>query len=144
MAIIKENTIEDFTKAYKEERISFATLHYKEVGDKTDGSKIVLLSDSILDKYNKVLDEYLVTRVLTSSEFNKYQYNPKLLSYDLYKTTELWFLLLQANQLFSVTQFHINPIKVYSGGIMRVIESILNLDKRIIDANEDDVTKALA
>ena len=139
----KEYTISDYTKAYKEESVTFASLHLKEVDIKINGEKIILLSDSILDKYTDVLNEYLVTKTLTDSEYNKYQYNPKLLSYALYGTVELWFLILYANQLCSVTQFHINPVKVYSSGVIKVIQSILNLEKPVIDANEEEVKKAL-
>lgn len=143
MAIIKDYLIDDFIKSYKEETMTFSSLHLKEANNKLNNNKIILLSESILDKYSDVLNTYLITKTLTDLEFNKYQCNPKLLSYDLYKTVELWFLLLQANQLTSASQFRINPIKIYSGEILRIIQSILNLEKSIIDANVEDVKKSL-
>ncbi len=144
MSANKEYTITDYIKTYNEDSISFSTLHLKEVNTLSSSDKIVLLSDSILDKYDDVLKKYITTKTLTNEEYRKYQYNPKYLSYDLYGTTELWFLILHANQLYSITQFHINPIKIYTSDILKIIESILNLEKNIIDSNEDGITKALA
>jgi hypothetical protein len=143
MGIIKDYLIDDFIKSYKEESLSFPTLHLKEVNNKLDNSKIVLLSDSIMDKYTDILDDYVITKTLTDTEFNKYQCNPKLLSYDLYGTVELWFLLLNVNQITSSTQFRINPIKIYTREILRIVQSVLNLEKPITDVNEEEIKKAL-
>jgi hypothetical protein len=143
MAIIKDYTITDYIKSYKEESLTFSTLHLKEANDRLNGGKIVLLSDSILDKYTEILNEYLITKTFTDIEFNRYRYNPKLLSYDLYKTPELWFLLLHANQLYSVTEFKINPIKIYTTNIVRIVQNILNLEKTNIDINASEVRTAL-
>ena len=143
MNLNKEYTISNYIKSYKEESLSFPSLHLKEVDSKINGDKIILLSDSILDKYSDVLNEYLSIKTLSDAEYNRYQYNPKLLSYDLYGTVELWFLLLYANQLYSVTQFNINPVKIYSSNIIRVLQSIINLEKATIDANVEEIKKGL-
>jgi len=133
----------DFIKQYKEQDLSFPMLHFKEIIEKEDNTKLVVISESILDKYDAILKDIIVTRTLTTEEFNKYQYNPKLLSYDMYGTVELWSLLLYVNQLHSTSQFSINPIKVYNYKILSIIESIMNLEKPIIDENEEYIIREL-
>ncbi len=143
MQMGKEYTIATFIKEYKEEPISFDTLHFKEVFKKNNNESLIVLSDSILLKYDNELREHMVTLRLSDTEFNKFQYNPKFLSYELYDTTELWFLLLHANELYYTGQFNINPIKVYTSNIVMIIDRILNLEQDFIDINKDEVRKAL-
>lgn len=139
----KEYTIEEFVREYNDEPITFKTLYFKEVNKMDSGNKLVFLSDSVLLKYNNDLRNYLVKLTMTDKECNKYFYNPKLLSYVLYGTTELWFLLLHANEIYSTSQFSINPLWVYNTSIMNAINTILNLEKTYIDENEESVTKDL-
>ena len=42
-----------------------------------------------------------------------HRYRPKMLSYDLYGTTELWFLLLNLNGCKSIMEFTPKKIKFY-------------------------------
>src|SRR5574343_232748 len=136
----KESTISEYSKAYSDTDITFNSLHYKEKNSVDDSTSLILLNDSILDKYRNDLAEKIVTKTLTNEEINKYQYNPKRLSFDLYGTTELWGLLLEINQLQSVTEFNINPVKVYDGSIISYINSIFSLEKPFIDQNEEEIS----
>jgi len=143
MQMGKEYTIEEFIKEYNQETINYGTLHLKEVFQKDDGNLSILSSESVLSNYDDELKKYVVTLTLTDSEFNKFQYNPKFLSFELYNTTELWFMLLHANELYYSGQFDINPIKVYSSDIVNIIDRILNLEKQYIDLNREDVSAQL-
>ena len=40
-------------------------------------------------------------------------YKPKMLSYELYGTTELWLAILRANNMKNISEFHYPIIKVY-------------------------------
>lgn len=136
----KESTISEYSKAYSDTDITFNSLHYKEKDSVDDSTSLILLNDSILDKYRTDLAEKIISKTFTNEEFNKYQYNPKRLSFDLYGTTELWGLLLEVNQLHSVTEFNINPVKVYDGSIISCINSIFSLEKPFIDQNEEEIS----
>lgn len=49
-------------------------------------------------------------------------YKPKLLSLDLYKTTELWLSILRLNGMRNITEFHQPFIKIYNpAGLERLI-----------------------
>ena len=49
---------------------------------------------------------------IPEDEFVRYRYNPKMLSYDLYDTTEYWFLLLAINNCVSKIDFTNNTVKI--------------------------------
>lgn len=134
----KEYTIEEFIKEYKDQPITFKSLFFKEV-DKIQGrdKKLILLSDSILLKYSKDLESTIIKLQLSDREENKYFYNPKFLSHDLYGTTELWYLLLKINELYSTSQFSLNPLNVFNSSILSKIDTIMNLERPFIDENEE-------
>lgn len=143
MQMGREYTIRDFIKEYKEETLSFDTLHFKEVFKKRNGDNVIILSDSILTKYNNELLPLIVPLHLNDSEYNKFQYNPKLLSYELYGTTELWQLLLHANEIFYIGQFSMNPIKVYTANVIDLINRIITIEEPIININKYEVDKKI-
>lgn len=44
----------------------------------------------------------------------RYFYQPKTLSLELYGTTELWLSLLRVNHMTNVTEFHLPIIQIYN------------------------------
>ena len=62
-----------------------------------DTFRIESLSDALI---SDVLPQYIETVevLLNDTEIEKYKYNPKLLSYDVYKSTDLWFLICNINK----------------------------------------------
>lgn len=136
----RDSTISDFIKSYSQVDITFESIHYKEKNLLANSSdSLILLSDSLLDKFRVDLANSIVMLTLSSSEYNKYRFNPKLLSYDLYQTTELWSTILDLNELHSSTEFDINPLKVYDSSIINYINTILSLEKPFIDINEEEI-----
>ena len=142
MIMGQESKITDFVKNYNNDDITIDKLHLKDVFA-TDKKKMIILTDHILSKYQLDLEDQIITYTMTSNEERKYFQNPKVLSYDRYGTTELWFLLLELNELKSASEFILNPIKIYKKTIMNRIAKILNLEKGILDENADYITKSL-
>jgi len=66
--------------------------------------KLNRLSDMTL---SELFDQYASynTIELSDAECRIYKLNPKKLSYKIYDTTEIWFLILLANNIKSVTEF---------------------------------------
>lgn len=62
-----------------------------------DTFRIESLSDALI---SDVLPQYIETVevLLNDTEIEKYKYNPKLLSYDVYKSADLWFLICNINK----------------------------------------------
>lgn len=137
-----EYTIKEFIDNYAIDDVTFNTVFLKDVFNTPNG-KMIVNGSSVLDRYRNELSQYKTKLKLTSEEYRKYQYNPKVLSYDIYGTTELWFLILHANELTSVSQFDMEQPYVYTGVIANVITSALNLEKDYIDYNEELKEKKL-
>ena len=132
----KEYTIKEYISEYDNLDVTFESLYFKEVYTKPNGNLLILFGESILLKYEEEIKSKIISLKLTDQEYRKYVYNPKMLSFELYNTTEFWSLLLHANSIFSITQFNMNPVKVYNKSIIKTIDTILNLERDIIDNNE--------
>ena len=91
-----EYTIKEFIDNYAIDDVTFNTVFLKDVFNTPNG-KMIVNGSSVLDRYRNELSQYKTKLKLTSEEYRKYQYNPKVLSYDIYGTTEFWFLILHAN-----------------------------------------------
>lgn len=92
---------------------------------------------SVLDKYSSYLKQYLMTMLFSVEEARKYRYNPKFLARDLYGTTEYWWTIIYANQLYSSAQFDFTETlqcQVFStDGIQALIT--------LINANNEEVVR---
>lgn len=65
---------------------------------------------SVLDDYVEELKKNSIRCKLTDEEKIKYKFKPRLLSFDIYKTTELAYIILAINDMWNVKQF-----TLYSG-----------------------------
>jgi hypothetical protein len=144
-----ESTIVEYINNYRRSYVNMNMLFYKTVFDvsgtststTTGADKLVLASRHILSRYKEDLGQFIIQVTLDLTQCNKYFYNPRRYCYDTYGTTELWFLVLELNEMSSITQFNVNPFKAYNVGILNAINTILNLEKKIIDQNNDDIFK---
>ena len=90
---------------------------------------------NIIDDYLYELSYQAVSIQLTDAEFIKYKYKPKLLSSDVYGTTDLYYMLLKLNNLYSIKQFNINPV------LMLKKNDITTLLANIYNAESASITK---
>ena len=60
---------------------------------------------NVLDDYLYDLKKVSIHCKLSDEEKNKYRYKPRLLSYDIYKTTELYYIILAINDMWTEKQF---------------------------------------
>ena len=112
--IIKETV---FATAASEKKPILTGVNFKNEGGKliataTDSFRLSQKIISIEDYNdfnitipNKSLDELLKAIDLYDDELSLYKYKPKKLSLDLYDTTELWSVLLELNNMYSVIDF---------------------------------------
>ena len=102
------------------------------IEDKASGDVIRVPYSSITQKYADILSQYVRIVGYTESQFKKYQYKPKLLSQDIYGTTELWASLLQLNGMVSVLEFNRPYLKVYDPNvILDVLNELLIIEGRV-------------
>lgn len=142
----EESGIDEYIDDYRDLDKSFDTMHLKESNVITDGSKtreLILIGDAITSKYKNDLNELLESKTLTAAEQTKYFCNPWALSYDLYGSVEYWHLLLEANNMYSITEFTQETIKVYDSTLPDVIDTILALEEEFINNNTEDLNDSL-
>ena len=102
------------------------------IEDKSSGDVIRVPYLSLTQKYADVLSQYVTIARYTEVQFNKYQYRPKLLSQDIYGTTELWASLLQLNGMISVLEFNKPYVKIYDPNvILDVLNELLIIEGRV-------------
>lgn len=138
----RESTLKDLIYNYENDNIKYGSFFLNEVVSEST-RKIILTSESILDKYSDILSTLKEEYNMTDEEYKKYMYNPKHFSYKLYGTTELWFLILRANNMYSVTEFNKKHCYIYSGQIKSILNAIINIEKSDIDKNSDDIQAKL-
>ena len=137
-------TLSNFIREYGVEELRVDAFHLKEVFFQ-DGMnhKIVVNGDNIADKYAVELEENKKTVEFTTKEYYKYRFNPKVLSYDLYGTTELWFFILMANEIYTISEFDFKKLKLFDASIISKLNRMLELDKEFLEINSMEVMKEI-
>lgn len=103
------NTIDDFVEAGKgAPLLSYYNFSIVQV-EYSDDKKIQVefTSDNLVNDYLDIFKDQAQKIQLTDDEQRKYYYNPDLLSYDLYGTTELDFVIMKMNGIISSNEFTI-------------------------------------
>ena len=73
---------------------------------------------------------------LTDNDFQKYKFKPKLLAYDLYGSTELYFILLVLNGTLNIKDFNKKLIYVLlPADLAQLINAIVLAESDYISAN---------
>lgn len=134
-------TLDDFVREYAAEDIRVDAFHLKQVfwDELTMKHKIIVNEASIVDKYIEELEENKRSVQLTTKEYYKYRYNPKLLSYDVYGTTELWFFILMANELYSISEFDLQKLVLYDSAIITKLNHMIDMDREFLEINSMEI-----
>lgn len=120
-----ESTIKETIELGKELEISSNKLHYKKIITNSNNENFIFSISGIFDKYYELMKERTMIIELSDSEYRKYIYKPKLLSLDLYGTTELDFLLLRLNNMTSCIYFNKQTLKVFDKDITTLLNEIM-------------------
>lgn len=134
-----ESTIKETIELGKALEITSNTLHYKKVITNSNNENFIFSISSIFDKYYELMKERTMTIELTDAEYRKYIYKPKLLSLDLYGTTELDFLLLRLNNMTSCIYFNKQTFKVFDKDIITLLNEIMIHENTNYINNEVDI-----
>lgn len=109
------STIIEQIEDIEDRDINYRTLHVglNVYNDDKDSRNFKVPYLSILNKHSSILSKIIITRELTSKEYAKYAFRPKLFSDDMYGTTELWDTVLFLNNCKSVVDFRLQKVKYY-------------------------------
>ena len=134
MSKIPETTysVEDFISAGREVTITYNNLSLiTKLGEDINFPMLNVLNDYILDIANSSVVKICT---MTELEFLRYQYRPKLLAYDIYGTTDLYFVILALNGMCDVKEFSKKKIKMLAkSDINTLLTWIYNAEKNLID-----------
>lgn len=101
---------------------------------------IYLPTNNVLYTYLEDIKKMAVTVTLSPMELHRYKYKPKLLSYDVYGVTDLYFVIMALNGIIDVKDFEKDKIKMLKTEDMNQLMSIIyNAEKKYIDKNRDDL-----
>ncbi len=135
-------TVKEYIDAYTNEELVSSAFYLKQVFS-TSKTKMLVNFNNLTVKYLPELRQIKIKISLSNEEYAKYKYNPKVLSYDVYGTTELWFLILEANELHSVSEFNFRTIYLFRTDIVEKMTRILNLELDSKNYNEEEISTEL-
>lgn len=127
----KKSTIDEFIKSGKKLSLSHEGLLFKY--QMTDD--MILPMKGLISKYIDALSNYIISYEMTDDEYDRWRYNPKMVSRELYGTPELWSELLLINKMTSCVQFNKKTIKLFKTSIIDAINELLMLTKQDIKNN---------
>ena len=134
-------TLDDFIREFGAEDLRIDAFYLKQVfwDESKMKHKIIVNEQNIADKYMNELEENKRIIEFTTQEYYKYRYNPKLLSYDIYGTTELWFFIMMANDLYSVIEFDLRKVILFDSTIIRKLNRMLEMDAEFLEINSMEI-----
>lgn len=133
------NTISDMVEYGKNLEISHAKLNIKAKVSNNIRDGIIVNFSSILLKYQDYLKDYIVDVIFNNEEYAKYKFQPKLLSQELYGTTEMWSSILMINNIYSCSEFNLKKLKLFRSDIFDFINEVLVLEDSAIKRNNAEI-----
>lgn len=132
MAMKYYSTIQELIDSVSGLEISYRNLHTNAYIE-NKGTVIKIPYKSIIRDYLPYLKQTCVTSAFTDLEKLKYRFKPKMLSNDLYETTELWSALLEINGFISLLDFTLDkPILVFAPKpLKRILNEVMILEEII-------------
>ena len=126
-------TVVDFILAGKETNvIRYPHLMFQE---SKDGINYVV--HSVLDDYLQDMQEKAIECTLSKDERDRYYLKPRILSSDIYGTTELYYIILRINNMWSPKQFTLdnNKIKMLTKDHMNdFLSAIMRVESKDIES----------
>lgn len=116
----KTYTLEQFIKSKPLSEISYDLLSvFQKIDD------IYIITYNVLDDYRKELFSLTKNVILSEDDFEKYEQAPQLLAYDIYGSTELFFIILYINKMYDIKQFKKKTIKLlYPDALSKILSQI--------------------
>ena len=134
----KYHTVEEFIESNAGSKsinyYNFSILQQEEVS----GETLQLLDMNIVDDYIDELQSVCVNVQLSDKELMKYSYNPGLLAYDIYGSTELEFVILKINGVIDHKDFNFPTIKLVEVSVLDdILSTIYSAESKFIRYNRE-------
>ena len=134
-------TVEDFIELGKEiDDIQYSkfAIFAKATADSTN--PILYATHNIIYDYEEEFKKLALTIDMTDDEYIKYRMKPKLLAYDVYGSTEIFFVILFINGIYNIKDFDKRTIKLLKKDTMiQLLEAIYNAERNYLLMNRSSV-----
>ena len=117
-------TLNDFIKSGKMTTVDYDNFSYKDLV--SNGTEVSILN--VVNDYMREIKEQAVTVKLSTEEYLKYRYKPKLLCRDVYGNGELYYVIMLLNGRIDVKDFDRDTL------LMLRVESMNTLLTQIYNA----------
>ena len=111
---VESSTLDNYLNDYKAQDYKLDNYFTHEIlndGESYDWYKVI--EENIAARHTMFLDECKVKVSLTDAQYRKYRCNAHRLAHDLYGQTELWFLILHANEMYSEMEMTSKDLYIY-------------------------------
>lgn len=110
MAMMKTiNSIQAFINDKPIISTDYATMSFTEERERIQFA----VGNIVTDDYYPELKAKCVRVHLSDDDIMKYKYRPKMLAYDIYDNTELYYVILRVNDLYNVKDFNLSKNYIY-------------------------------
>lgn len=97
---------------------------------------IILSSTNIIYDYMDEIKDCIVEVEFTTKQYLKYRYRPKLFAYDIYGSTELFFVIMAINGICDIKDFNKTKIKaLYKSDMVALLDAIYNAESSYVKKN---------
>ena len=134
-------TVEDFIELGKDiDDIQYYKFSILSKAASSAENPILYAEHNVIYDYEEEFKKLALTVEMTDNEFNKYRFKPKLLAFDLYGSTELFFAILFLNGMYSIKDFDRKTIKLLKKDTMaELLEAIYNAEQNYIATNRASI-----
>lgn len=127
-------SVEDFIELGISDEMTYSNFAVlaKCLGD----TNVVYAQDNVIYDYISELKKSCIQVVLSDEELIRYRYNPKRLSFDVYGSTELYFIILAVNGMCSFKDFNKKSLKLlYKKDMNDLLTKIYNAEMEYLNRN---------
>lgn len=107
-----------------------------------DHPEMVYAIENVVYNYLDIINSRKKTVIIDQDQKVKYQYKPKLLAYDVYGSTESYFMILACNGMCNLKEFSLEEFKFYAltpADLSSIMSSISNAENKYITMNRDNL-----
>ena len=124
-------TVEDFIELGKEiDDIQYSKFSILSKASSDVTNPILYATHNLIYDYEEEFKALSLIVDMTDTEYNKYRLKPKLLAYDIYGSTEIYFVILFINGMYSIKDFDRKTIKLLKKDAMiQLLEEIYNAEQ---------------
>lgn len=135
MASETTSTIQEFINSAPSNSITYESTSFLE-----KFSSLTLVSYNIFNDYLDEMIDLSVSVSLSDVEYNRYLFRPKLLAYDVYGSTEIYFIIMMLNNICNVKEFNFKKVRMLRvEDLEKVISAVYNSERYRLDINRSKI-----